>query len=459
MSEVYLLNPGKYPRVLSGLGRANFLWERSYLERYHIDHSLFATSQLRGLRYSYIVLERFGAVEYQSTVSGHTAVYPIWSYKRSFSELEEMVNAGPANKGNLQLIPQDRRPRLNQPHRIFITDVPDASTGVAKAFYLDLKDIQKENPDVQFVIHRISSFRIAFALGFFGAVLDPFAISDAGSILVPSGSKIENRNIFKFPKWCKLFGYTVHELKASPEKRLQYNIASLDYARNNFTKLVALKDGVKVVEDTNTPVAEMTYPELRSARPLVAAKDTVQPGDKVTCDTCSLAPKCSYARQGAVCGLPGTEGRSLGDLLRTRDSESIVIALSGIAGKNADRLERLLDEEEAFGEYDPAATRLSNQVFSQAEKLAKLIDPNLRGAKVNVNVGTTGPTAVSVESGQDPKQVMAGLIKSLEARGYKRSEITPELINKFLQISPQIEAQPEIIEAEVVSEVSSEDPF
>jgi hypothetical protein len=433
MAKYWLLNPSEYPRLLASKGHIRFCWERPHLDKRRIDHALFASTVLRGVPYEYLVMEKFGVAEYRSGFDTHTAMYPVWDYTQSFTALVDMVQRGAIGKGDLSSIPASQRPRPGQPHRIIITGVPDAGNAIAKKFYLELKDLGKDYEDVEFVIHRVTSYRIAFGLGFYGAITDPYPVSKKGNIVVPSGQVIKNTLIDRYPKWCKMFGFTTHELKASPEKRLSYNLQSLDFAALNFNKLIALKDGAAVTESTDIPTSEMTYPELRTSRPLATSRGILPAaGDKIECNSCSLKPDCKYAREGAVCSLPGTDGRSLAHMFRTRDSQQILIGLSSIVGKQAERLERALQEEESFGDINPDVSKLAGQVFNQGAQLAKLVDPELRGGtKVQVNVGGGGAAAVTMGN-KDPKQYMAEVIRELENQGFARADITPALIERFI---------------------------
>ena len=88
---------------------------------------------------------------------------------------------------------------------------------------------------------------------------------------------------------------------------------------------------------------------------------------------------------------------------------------------------------------------MMGQVFDQGVKLAKLIDPNLNGSKVQVNV--SGAATVSATS---PRQLIAAAVRELEARGVPREKITTEMIQGLLTGMNDESAKNRAIEGTVV---------
>jgi len=149
--------------------------------------------------------------------------------------------------------------------------------------------------------------------------------------------------------------------------------------------------------------------------------------DKIVCDTCSLASRCTYAREGSVCTLPGSEGGALSTYFNTRDAETIKIGLGALLGKQADRLEEHMKTEERAGELNPAVTKLMQDLFKQGILLAKLLEP--KGSAVTVNVGVQAPAIDPT----DPKQLMAEVMRQIEATGIPRDAITPAVVEAFMR--------------------------
>ncbi len=131
-----------------------------------------------------------------------------------------------------------------------------------------------------------------------------------------------------------------------------------------------------------------------------------------------------------MCSVPGAEPTELSRYFKTRDSGMIIDGLGTLMAAQTKRLERGLTDEEDFGELDPEVTKIMNQLFDQGVKLAKLVDPNLRGGpKVSVHVGAGGGATIE---GSNPRQFLAAAVRELELQGFKRAEITPKMIEGMM---------------------------
>jgi hypothetical protein len=145
---------------------------------------------------------------------------------------------------------------------------------------------------------------------------------------------------------------------------------------------------------------------------------------------------------------------NLGKYFRTRDSGQIMDGLGELLARNAGRLETGMESEEAMGELDPEVSKVAAQVFDQAVKLAKLVDPSLNGAKVSVNVlNQNGGTTASVAQPLNSKELLAGAVRELERQGIKREDVTPGMIEAMLTNMVH-QAQPQAIEGTVISKES-----
>jgi hypothetical protein len=245
-----------------------------------------------------------------------------------------------------------------------------------------------------------------------------------------------------------------------PRNRCIYNIKSAQWAAANFVKTDNFKTGngsvpkeLRPIVDSQSSDEDFVAPQTR--RPF-SVELKAQPGDKVSCDTCSLQNKCKHYREGAVCTLPDAEPRELATMFGSRDSDVILDGLATLMSTQANRLKRGLRDEQMDGEIDPRVTSLANTLFQQGVTLAKLVDPELRGgAKVQVNVNGAGSQTTVLSA--SPQQMMAGIISQLEAKGIARSEITPEMIKGLLQAQanggvprPQTPMVPQAIVGEVI---------
>jgi hypothetical protein len=96
---------------------------------------------------------------------------------------------------------------------------------------------------------------------------------------------------------------------------------------------------------------------------------------------------------------------------------------------------------------------MMGQVFDQGVKLAKLIDPSLAGgARIQINNGV----GASAEQVFNPKQFVSAAIRELEARGVKREDITPEMIQGMLAGMNNEPAALQTVQATVVQHEQDE---
>lgn len=135
-------------------------------------------------------------------------------------------------------------------------------------------------------------------------------------------------------------------------------------------------------------------------------------GDKVICSECSLWNDCGYFREGQVCTVPGSDGKKLSDLLRTKDPELIKEAMTSIVAEQADIIEDRLRDFKA-GNDDDNLMKDMNSLFSNSERLHKLIAPRLTGPSVQIGINMSGSTTQAVVAG-DPRQVAAIVYRELE---------------------------------------------
>lgn len=449
MSKVWFSNPDAYLDSLISANRVTLYWSRVVLDKRRIDVHKYMALMASGTRYEYLVEEPFG-ITHMTEQNGHVATYPTWDYRTDDFQFLEMMCEFPLGNNDDVLLdpktPKGQRPVRGQKHIIGLTGVPSASSNIVKNFYIQLRDLT-EKYDVNFFIPNISSYKIAFGMGFWGAALSPDEVAKRGDVTLPSGKVVRAIEFHKYPIWIKIFGQTAHELKASPGKRLEYNVASAIYAEREFTRLSNWRPGAPTVS-TET----VALPEKENITPLATLPKgtTILEGDKFTCDTCSLINNCQYAREGEVCSVPESPGQKLSSYFDTRDPDKIVDGLVHLNGIVARRVERGIAQEEAFGELDPEVTKGIGMLHKQGSEVAKLLNPNLRGgAKVQVNVGGSAQVQVGSVS---PQEITANIMRELEQKGIAREDQTPELIASYLNQMypngmPQLTKKQEIIDA------------
>lgn len=437
-TDIWFRNPYNYQRELVEVGYAKVVWDEGILVKKKVDPITHARLYFQGMDWEVMCCAAWGARVYKpgDTLEKPSAVYPVWNYGESEALLYEFID-NPAGQdaeacANEKLDPLER-PVFGQKHMIVITGLPSVNTGASRHMLRVLREIRDDFPEVQFHLHGLYSFSAMFGLELGSADMDPRTDAQKGAVWLPMGRKVKYERAIDHAKWVRVVGNYKPADLAIPRVRCMFNIDSARWASQNFVKdkLAAFnKNGLTLTEGFDITSSDADYQPPVTAGVLTAPAKA-QPGDKVNCDTCSLATKCSYFREGSVCTLPNAEPKSLAAMFHTRNSDLIIDGLGTLVGANARRLERAMQDEAVVGGVDGDVSKLIGQVFDQGTKLAKLVDPNLRaGAKVQVNVGSG--SAVQVNSG-NPKQVVAAAFKELEARGIPREQITPAMIRGILE--------------------------
>lgn len=433
-TETWFRNPDNYVKELIEVGQRNIVWDRGLLVKKRIDPDKFSELYF-GAAYPWraLVVGEQGTAELGPgfTMAKPKAVYPTWIYGEDAALLEEIISDPVGNHEEYCLdmtVSADERPVWQQEHRVVISSLPPSHTGAGRQILRYLRELQEEHPSCKIHIHGLYSFRIAFGMGFGSADIDARTPAAKGKIVLPSGKEELYENAAKHPHWITNMGYRPVDL-AIPRIRCMYNIKSAVWAGENFAKLTNFPtSSAAKAADTSAPAASVIPARGRSA--FVGKKPEAKEGDMIACDSCSLSDKCKYVREGAVCSLPGTDESQLARFFKTRDSDTIIDGLGELIKLGATRLERGMENEEVFEELDPEVTKQLNVLFEQGVKLAKLIDPNLRGgAKVQVNVGSGSQVAVGSAS---PQQFVAAAIRELTAQGIPREKITTEMIQGLL---------------------------
>lgn len=456
-TQVWFRNPHNYIRELVECQAINICWDRGLLAKRRIDpykhiETYFAMRQ----DWRLMLIGEQGSAEYRYGDSVNpVGVYPTWDgVEDELAVLEEMMqyplgeDADACNDPSLKL---DERPVANQEHRVVVTNLPSLNTGPGKALGRKIKELQEDYPDCIVHIHGTYSWRFNFGMGFRSADVDPRTNAGKGKVTLPNGKEMIAERAIITPQWVNLLGMSVVEISKEPRKRCIFNIKSAVWAGDNFMENVAFKSKGYSKVDVEAKVHSPAV--VANNKPYTSPTLPIQPTDKISCDTCTLSNSCKFYREGSVCSVPGSEPASLAAYFGTRDSDTIVEGLAQLQKVGARRLEKGIRDEEMYGELDPEVTKMMNQLFTQGEKLAKLVDPTLRqGPQVQVNVGGAVGSGAST-----PNQVMGGIIRELEARGVPRDKITPEMVTSLIaeMSSPNRQAVPQLVESTAI--VTSEE--
>jgi hypothetical protein len=291
-------------------------------------------------------------------------------------------------------------------------------------------------------------------------------------ICVPNGSRVRLEQVGDrdISEWIELVGFDVEQVSMQgplgSANRKALSVAAAFWASRNWNPETRHLIKPPQSDEWAEKVAKMgAAPELlvtvKPARLAIkkrgGASPSPQVGDMIACDHCSLFDVCRLARQGSICTVPESDMGELAKLFQTRNADEVIDGLGKLLGHQADRVEQQLAEEQSnaglygvgLGPLSEELTKMIHGLFDRGVKLAKLLNPELvgRGAQVSVNVGTGGAPAL-VTAGS-PQQLAAGIVAELEAKGYTRDQITPELIQRELSLSMGA-AAPQAIEAQTV---------
>lgn len=452
-TQAWFRNPHSYIRELVECEEYKIAWDRGSLVKKKIDpvkhaHLYFALA----MPWRVLAVGEQGTAEYRAgdTLEKPTAVYPTWTYGEDATLLEELL-AHPIGEDASICAPTkgvkpDELPVFGQEHRVVITNLPVSHSGPGRSFLRYLKELQEDYQNAIIHVHGLYGWKVAFGMGFGAADVDPRMAASKGKVHLPSGKEELYERVQANPQWVTALGFKPKDLE-TPRNRCMYNIKSAVWAGENYTKLFKFKTGGDVSLDIDTPALDYKPAETKSASS-TGSLATKNEADKFLCDSCSLQNDCKYFRTGAVCTVPGAEPTELARYFNSRDADLIIDGLGTVLAAGARRLERGYREEQAFGEVNGEVTKMQGQVFDQGVKLAKLLNPSLAGAKVQVNVG--GGSAVQVNNNGSPREAVASAIRELEARGVNRADITTEMIQGLFAGMNSPEDRNRVIEGKVI---------
>jgi hypothetical protein len=465
-TEVWFRTPLPYLSEARELGVKNWCMDFGYMQKKHIENPVaWATLQF-GLDADWrlLVPDHFKgeATLWESGTRDPVGIFPMWMGHEPFGKLIELIE-DPWAERKKQIFTR-RIPE--QDHVIVVSELPslqDAgpssnnSLSPGVRFYNELSEIQEEFPDVKIILHGSYAFSKMFGLSFKAVTYDPSQASGAGRVFLPNGKTVTFARDKYAPKlgyWYNLLGHTYAELKESRTARRYYNVKSALFAGRYYKSL----DRFRVSRGLENMMAPEIEDFVKTNSMVFTRNMAAQPGDRVVCDDCSLWMGCKLFREGAICAVGNSPMKDVNKLFKTRDSDSIIKALTALAATNAERAEAALEVEakamnsEEGGEVDPDLTKLLESTFKMGDRLLQIVDPSQRTgrAAVNVNVGS-GAQRVEITQSQ-PQQQVAHIYSMLEAQGYSRDQITPELVAEVLEnlggTQPQIE-NGKVIQGEV----------
>lgn len=433
-TKVWYRNPVGCIAELVAAGGTRVAFDRGVLVKRAIDPVKFCELYFpAGIEWDVLAIGGQGAAHLRpgDTWASPTAVYPVWDYTREdFALLIELIE-NPLGEDAAACAstsePPDERPVLGQAHVVVVIGSPDAKTGAGRKFLADLEDLAETYPDCEIYLHNSYSYMAMFGRGFAHVDVEPRELAQKGQVMTPSGKRVMYEDLPKIEHWVSILGMHSSELD-DPKKRCIYNIKSAEWAAKYFHRDIAFATRRLPHHHFDPDDPEAKMPILSRPHKTSLAKA----GDKITCDTCSLADTCRSYRAGAVCSLKGSEVATLAESFESRNAETVIEGLGTLLSRQARRAERAMEAEEFEDSINPDVTAAATAVFNNGVKLAKLLNPALgrSGSGVQINVGQGA--AVSAQQ-IDPREAGRAILQEIVALGYEPSEITEAMIKRHIE--------------------------
>lgn len=430
--EVWFRSPHNYIKEIAEVGEPyRIIWERGILIKKRIDpvaHAEIYLGRNSDTRIMAVGPQGCAEVGPGNGLDDPIAVYPVWDCENDDFELLEEFIANPVAE-NEEItedlsIPSDERPVPGQDHVVVVINLPDMTLRPNKKLLREISDLQERNPQVTIHIHGLYAFHSMFGNAFKSVDWEPRTNAAKGRIYLGNGKGMNyEQAAAKALQWIHLMNMSVSDLKV-PRNRCMFNIRSALWAAQFWNQDVKFKS--KGRHNADPDAIDPVVPTTRSIRTRLSLTPT--PSDKVVCDQCSLNLTCKYFRVGSVCTVPGSDSSPLAKAFNSRDASKIIDGLGTILGAQAKRLERGIEDEEVEGDINPEVSKMMNSLFANGVKLAKLIDPSLTKPMVQINNGSAAQV-----SGANPKTLTAAVVRSIEASGIKREDITPEMFQEMLK--------------------------
>lgn len=443
-TDVYFRNPDNYIRECVEVNARLIAWDRGYLVKKRIEPNRFADLHYpASIEYTMLAIGDQGTAHLDRThsLAAPLAVYPTWEYGEDDMELLLELLANPVGLDQKacedKRRPADERPVFGQKHMVVIIRPPDAGHGVGRKFFRLLSELQDEFPDAQIHVHGLYSYRVLFGLNFTSVDIDPRSHAAKGKVVLGNGRQATYEVAQSTPQWVTVLGMNPAELKVA-RNRCMFNIKSAWWAAGNYRENTAFRVAGKHYVD---PDAHTAVPATVASSKSSSTAATV--GDKFLCDSCSIRDSCKYFRSEGVCSIPGSETAPLIKLFKSRDAEDIMNGLGEVMARQVGRLESGMASEDFMSELDPEVTKIAALLLTQGVKLAKLRSPELASAgATRINLGFINGAPVS------PNAMAAQMVAQLEADGYTRDQITPELMQeKFGQPKVLVAIETTAVEA------------
>lgn len=442
-TEVWFRDPVNYIRQVRDHASAYYTtWNEAYVNKINLSPQAFLNLNLgvnSGWKALVLNTYREIGVLYEAGERQHTAVYPLWNASYySTSLLVEMIRKQRDGSFIHQDFSVPVRPMPGQRKRIIISGMGGLVTNYWRGVALQLSYIQEQNPDVDLMLTGSFSYPMMFGKAFRTVDADPAKTAvSAGEVSLPCGAilKANDKELAKNSYWLEVLGYDWKSIQKNYDM-VCFNVNSLEWASRYYKTLDKHapkgrgRGYNRMVEsiDWRSPEAKDF---LQSSNLIYSGRSAAKDTDKIVCSSCTLWAACKYYRDGGVCAVPDSEMTEVSKMFGSRDADKIIDAMAALVALNTERIERGMSNERESDKLDPEVTKVINSTISNAEKLAKLRNPELAaGAKTNVVINNQ-QNAITHGSNIAPA-IAATIIERLELEGYDREEITDDLVQNYL---------------------------
>lgn len=437
-TEVWFRSPARYVSELKEVGPARVVFDETWARtpknwyawmKLHFGVSVF---------WEMIILSDRVARLYNSEDLNIKAVWPIWDAEVcDWKKLERMCQ-----NGALEVLPggavtdASRMPVAYQKDVIVVNNLPDLRNPRSDQLILDLSEFQDDHPEVTLFLTGINSYRVLFGMNFRMGDLD--CTPRGSSVRLPTGPSVECAQLSRKRYWTTLMGTKVIDLMESYSERAKFNIKSAVWAGSYYKRALYLSNA-RYRRDKYPEFSEDFLEEyVRTMSTPFTGPVKAQPGDRILCDSCSIWLSCRLFREGAVCAVPNSDMKDIGELFGTRDSQSIVSALGKLLQVNSTRAEVAISDEAGSPEgINPEVTKLLDNIFKNGVTLLQLVDASYRtGSRTTVSVlSQSGQGRVEVSQTDAQRSIVQNAYAALEAQGHARETITEDMVLDWIRIT------------------------
>lgn len=410
-TEVWFRNCFLYVNELVAEHESNVVLDLGYVMKRKVEPAKWMNLKFRNMPWRLMLIgDQTQGVNFYDAEHGGAAQanFPIWMLTDDLDDLEKLATCGY--------------------HKYIVLMKPKNYGPLNGAMANHLNNLQLAYPQVNLHMHGLYSYQSMFD-NFFRSV-DVNARDDAanGKVFLANGKFVLHTDLTSDAQVAEV-GMRIADLSEA-RNRCIHNIRSAKRASTTYKKLYRTSTNPKDFKDLDIYSPDVNFTQVENNRIFLRNNLPVIGGDKLHCDTCTLALDCKFFRKGDVCAVPDSEGSELAKYFGTRNSETIIDGLGKLMQTQADRVTQHMGIETITGKKDDAINKDLKALFDQGVKLAKLIDPTLRSTSQNnvqINLGDGHQNVVS------PKQLITQAIRELESQGFTRDQITPAMIQGLLE--------------------------